>query len=166
MLVQRISSGVCLSTQLILSPGLQSIDTRIHESFFLQDSFLFWFWQLYSHLENKHQQPLCLLCETLQGDLFSSCHDSTAFLGTFFFPCGSWYQLTHTDFPQPSPHPATLGVFSNLCFYLSTLWVLEQNYASLHLRIPRLKDYSKSQALGSFSTFIIEFGLSEIADPT
>lgn len=89
MLVQRISSGVCLSTQLILSPGLQSIDTRIHESFFLQDSFLFWFWQLYSHLENKHQQPLCLLCETLQGDLFSSCRDSTAFLGTFFFPVGA-----------------------------------------------------------------------------
>lgn len=66
----------------------QSIDTRIHKSF-LQDSFLFWFWQLYSHLENKHQQLLCILCETLQGDLFSSCHDSTSFLGTFFFPVGA-----------------------------------------------------------------------------
>lgn len=65
----------------------QSIDTRIHKSF-LQDSFL-WFWQLYSHLENKHQQLLCILCETLQGDLFSSCHDSTSFLGTFFFPVGA-----------------------------------------------------------------------------
>lgn len=91
----------------------QSIDTRIHKSF-LQDSFLFWFWQPYSHLENKHQQLLCILCETLQGDLFSSCHDSTSFLGTFFFPCGSWYHLARTDFPQPLPHPA-LGGPSRAC---------------------------------------------------
>lgn len=75
----------------------QSIDTRIHKSF-LQDSFL-WFWQLYSHLENKHQQLLCILCETLQGDLFSSCHDSTSFLGTFF---SLWELVSSRPYRLPS----------------------------------------------------------------
>lgn len=67
-----------------------------------------------------------------------------------------WELVSSRQYRLPSALTAscTLGpAFSNLCFYLSTLWVLEQNYVSLCLHLPRLKDYSPSQALVSFPTF-------------
>lgn len=43
------------------------------------------------------------------------------FLVLFFFPCGSWYHLASTDFPQPLPHPALWGQPSQTCVSTSQL---------------------------------------------
>lgn len=74
------------------------------------------------------------------------------FLVLFF---SLWELVSSLPYRLPSALTTSciLGAFSSLCFYLSTLWVLEQNDVSLHLHLPRLKDYSPSQALESFPTF-------------
>lgn len=138
---------------------------RIHESF-LQDSLLFWFWQLYSHLENNTSSCFAF-CAKLCSVICPPAAMTQLHFLVLFFPL--WELVSSHQYRLPSALTAscTLGpAFSNLCFYLSTLWVLEQNYVSLRLHLPRPKDYSPSQALVSFPTFILEFILSKKAEPT